>query len=350
MKNVEKILLVSMNGFSNAGGVEKVSYYLNELLSQKYETKVVTKTKLNFGKLNNLLQPILISLKLKFCKYTRKSLIIANSWHCFLFPADISVHHGTSAGIMLKTGEVNMSLKITAWMEKVSAKKANHILSVSENCKKELIEYYGIDEKKITVINNFVQDDVFTPEGEYDKNDKNGIINVCFSGALISKKGMEKLNEFSKYIEENKFKIPLHLNIATNYERNAEDFKNRKNTTIRTGLTSTQMPDFYRENDVMFFPTKYEGFSMAVLEALSSGLCLTGTDFAVTPEVIKYDFCHHIEQDTPMSEIAAAIIKLAEKYRGRKKEIHEIIKKDFGTEQYKKKIFDFVEERITSRK
>ena len=350
MKNVEKILIVSMNGFSNAGGVEKVSYYLNELLSQKYETKVVTKTKLNFGKVNNLLQPILISLKLKFFKYAKKSLIIANSWHCFLFPADISVHHGTSAGIMLKTGEVNTSLKITAWMEKVSAKKAKRILAVSENCKKELIEYYGIEENKITVINNFVQDDVFTPEGDYDKNDKKGIINVCFSGALISKKGMEKLNEFSKYIEENNFKIPLHLNIATNYERNAEDFKNRKNTTIRTGLTSTQMPDFYRENDVMFFPTKYEGFSMAVLEALSSGLCLTGTDFAVTPEVIKYDFCHHIEHDTPVSEIAEAIIKLAEKYRGRKKEIHEIIKNDFGTEQYKKKIFDFVEERINSRK
>ncbi len=349
MKNVEKILIVSMNGFSNAGGVEKVSYYLNELLSQKYETQVVTRTKLNFGKLNNLLQPLLISLKLRLSRRAGNSLIIANSWHCFLFPADISVHHGTSAGIMLKTGEINTSLKITAWMEKVSAKKAKHILAVSENCKKELIEYYGIKENKISVINNFVQDDVFFPAGDSEKNAKKDVINVCFSGALISKKGMEKLNDFSKYIEENDFKIPLHLNIATNYERNAQDFMNRKNTSIRTGLISTQMPDFYRENDVMFFPTKYEGFSMAVLEALSSGLCLTGTDFAVTPEVIKYDFCHHIEHDTPVSEIAEAIIKLAEKYRGRKNEIHEIIKNDFGTEQYKKKIFDFVEERISAR-
>lgn len=338
-----------MNGFSNAGGVEKVSYYLNELLSQKYETQVVMKSKLSFGKLNNLIQPVLISLKLKFSKSAKKSLVIANSWHCFLFPADISVHHGTSAGIMLKTGEVNMSLKITAWMEKVSAKKAKHILSVSENCKKELIEYYGIDEKKITVINNFVQDDVFAPAAEADKKSKLEVINVCFSGALISKKGMEKLNEFSKYIEENTFKIPLHLNIATNYERNAQDFKNRKNTSIQTGLTSTKMPDFYRKNDVMFFPTKYEGFSMAVLEALSSGLCLTGTDFAVTPEIIKYDFCHYIEHDTPVSEIAEAIIELAEKYNGKKNEIHLIIKNDFGTEQYKKKIFDFVEERISAR-
>ena len=350
MKEIKKILIVSMNGFSNAGGVEKVSYYLNELLKQKYETQVIQKTKLSFGKLNNLIQPVLISLKLKLGRYAKNSLIVANSWHCFLFPADISVHHGTSAGIMLKTGEVNMSLKITAWMEKVSAKKAKHILSVSENCKKELIELYGIDENKITVINNFVQDDVFTPAADADKKSKLDVINVCFSGALISKKGMEKLNEFSKYIEENEFKIPLHLNIATNYERNAQDFMNRKNTSIQTGLTSIQMPDFYRKNDVMFFPTKYEGFSMAVLEALSSGLCLTGTDFAVTPEVIKYDFCHHIEHDTPVSEITDAIIELAEKYHGRKKEIHEITKNDFGTEQYKTKIFNFVEERINVRK
>ena len=95
MKNNQKIFIVSMNGTSNAGGVEKVSYYLNEILSEKYDVKFITKTKFNFGKINNLIQPILISLKLLF---NHNRLIIANSWHCFLYPADISIHHGTLAG------------------------------------------------------------------------------------------------------------------------------------------------------------------------------------------------------------------------------------------------------------
>ncbi len=337
MKQTNKIFIVSMNGTSNAGGVEKVSYYLNEILSEKYDVKFITKTKINFGKINNLIQPILISLKL-FFKHNR--LIIANSWHCFLYPADISIHHGTSAGIMEKTGEKNLSLKITAWMEKVSAKKAKAILSVSENCKKELISYYGIPEDKIYVINNFVEDSVFYPQQDETKTDE---INVCFSGALCYKKGIDILQSLTQYIENHDLPRKIKFNIATNFDRNTEDFKNLKKITLQTGLNSTQMPEFYRKNDILFFPTRYEGFSMAALEAVSSGLCLIGSDFAVTPEFINYKFCMQINNSTKMEEIINGIIKLYDEFHNKKQEIHEQIKKDFGTVQYKEKLFAFIE-------
>ena len=142
----KKIYIVSQLGLSNAGGVEKVSYYLNELLKEKYDVQIITRGKLSFGKLNNLIQPLLISLRLAFLK---NKFVIGNSWHCFLYPADISIHHGTSAGIMKYTGEGGLSLKFTAWMEKSSAKRAKNVLAVSENCKKELVELYKIPEEKI---------------------------------------------------------------------------------------------------------------------------------------------------------------------------------------------------------
>ena len=50
---------------------------------------------------------------------------------------------------MKNTGEAGFSLKLTAWMEKISAKKAKSVLAVSQNCKNELIELYGIPESKI---------------------------------------------------------------------------------------------------------------------------------------------------------------------------------------------------------
>ncbi len=343
MKNNQKIFIVSMNGTSNAGGVEKVSYYLNEILSEKYDVKFITKTKLNFGKINNLIQPILISLKLLF-KHNR--LIIANSWHCFLYPADISIHHGTSAGIMDKTGENNLSLKLTAWMEKVSAKKAKSILSVSENCKKELISYYGIPEEKIYVINNFVEDSVFYPLKDTQKKEE---INVCFSGALCYKKGIDILKSLTQYIENHDLPRKIKFNIATNFDRNTEDFKNLKKITLQTGLNSSQMPDFYRKNDILFFPTRYEGFSMAALEAVSSGLCLIGSDFAVTPEFINYPFCQQIHFNTQIEEIVKGIIKLYDEFHNKKQEIHNQIKKDFGTEQYKQKLFSFINKIIENK-
>ena len=281
--------------------------------------------------------------------------MIGNSWHCFLYPADISIHHGTSAGIMKNTGESGLALKLTAWMEKVSARRAKLVLAVSENCKKELIELYGIQESKIEVLNNFVQDEVFTPaenKPEIQENIKK-VINVCFSGALCYKKGIDKLQEFSDYLE--KYENPeyiIKLNIATNYEKNAAPFMNRKNTTVRTGLTSSQMPDFYRQNDIMYFPTRYEGFSMAALEALSCGLCLVGSRFAVGPELEEMDFCKQIDLDTPVEKLVQTITSLYEKFycneklKKAKSQIHETIKETFGTEQYKDKLFKLIDVKI----
>ena len=105
----KKIYIVSQLGVGNAGGVEKVSWYLQSLLKEKYEVSILTRGKLSFGKLNNLIQPVLISLKLWRINFgkadSHKAFIIGNSWHCFLYPADISIHHGTSAGIIKYTGE-----------------------------------------------------------------------------------------------------------------------------------------------------------------------------------------------------------------------------------------------------
>ncbi len=349
----KKIYIVSQLGVSNAGGVEKVSYYLKELLKDKYDVHIITRGKFSFGKLNNLIHPFLISLRLLFLK---NKFVIGNSWHCFLYPADLSIHHGTSAGIIKNTGEGGMSLKLTAWMEKVSAKRAKSVLAVSQNCKNELIELYGIKPEKIIVLNNFVQDDVFAPasaSGE-SKNESGNIINVCFSGALLKKKGIDRLKDFSDYIEKGEIlskegkAYKIILNIATNYEKNAEIFKNKNNTKIRTGLKGSQMPDFYRANDIMFFPTRYEGFSMAALEALSAGLPLAGTKFSVSPELEAFDFCKLIREDCSQDEIAENIILLYEKYGNpeAKNIIHNTIKEHFGTQQYKKCLLDIIGEKI----
>lgn len=331
-----------MLGVSNAGGVEKVSYYLKEILKEKYKVEILQKGKIPFGKLNNLVHPILLSLHLCFKK---NAFVIGNSWHCFLYPADISVHHGTSAGIMKCTGEGGMSLKLTAWMEKVSARRAKHVLAVSENCKRELIELYGIPEDKIEVLNNFVQDEVFVPGEKKVSAQEDGkkVINVCFSGALCYKKGIDKLKAFSDYIESwSNPEYVIKLNIATNYEKNAEGFFGKKNTSVRTGLVSSQMPDFYRANEIMYFPTRYEGFSMAALEALSCGLPLIGTNFAVSPELKKYDFCDLITENTTESEIADRIINLFNQFcsstENKTSYIHQEIKLAFGIKQYKEKL------------
>ena len=129
----KKIILLSLNGIGNKGGVERVSWYLNDILNRNFDkVELITRGRLFKGKIGNLVWPFLLSLKLCFIP---NKIVIANSWHCFLYPADLSIHHGTMAGA-LKYSRLGKTAPITAFMEKVSARKAKKVLAVSLNCKK----------------------------------------------------------------------------------------------------------------------------------------------------------------------------------------------------------------------
>ncbi|MBP5401685.1 MAG: glycosyltransferase family 4 protein [Treponema sp.] len=328
------IYIVSLNGIENAGGVERVSYYFNEILSETYATKIISAPLKKAGKLGLLLNPFLISLKLMFIP---EKFVLCNSWHAFLCRADISVHHGTTYGINAHLPEtVSFGSKLIAWMEKVSAEKAKNVLSVSKNCSKELIENYKINPEKITLLNNFVDDKIFIPE---KKAGTDSVTRILFSGALVDRKGLSELIRLAAYIENKK---DYKLLIATNTGFNTEKFKNLKNTEIKIGLNINQMASFYAQGDVLFFPTRYEGFSMSTLEALSCGIPVAGSSFAVTDELINYKFCKRLDNFNP-EKVLEHISELKKNWKDKKDEIHEQIKKEFGKEIYRKKLFDYIQ-------
>ena len=333
----KKIILVSLNGIGNKGGVERVSWYLNEILTRNFENvQVLTRGKLMSGKIGNLIWPVLLSLKLCFIK---NKIVIANSWHCFLYPAELSIHHGTMAGAMQHT-KVGKAASITAFMEKVSARKAKKILAVSINCKNELENFYKINPDKIEVLNNFVNEEVFFPKKESAQDGTSKQINVLFSGSLDERKGIAKLIEFSNYIEDYEGPYQISFTIASNTKDANHFFEGRQKTKIVSGLGVEQMPDFYRAGDVLLFPTNYEGFSMSTMEALASGLCVIGTAFAIPDEIKSFDFCcRHDFED--VSKTVEEIIKLYETWHTRKEEIASKTITSFGKKQYEEKFVNY---------
>lgn len=327
------IYIISLNGTANAGGVERVSYYFNEILKEKYQTKIVTAPLKNTGKLGFVLNPVLISLRLFF---TPNKFVLCNSWNAFLYGADISVHHGTTYGINTHLPEtVTFGTKLLAKMEQISAKKAKNVLSVSMNCSRELVQNYKINPDKIFLLNNFVDDELFIPK----KTKKTAATKIIFVGSLGERKGLSNLVKLSDYLETVK---GYKLLIATNTKSNTQIFENHKNTQVFTGLNINEMTEFYTKGDVLYFPTKYEGFSMSTLEALSCGIPVVGSDFAVTDELIGYKFCKRIDDFEPANVLKEAD-KLKNKYQNKKEEIHNSIKKRFGKDVYKKQFLEYVE-------
>jgi glycosyltransferase involved in cell wall biosynthesis len=325
--NKSNITLVSLNGDDNSGGVERVTYYLKTVLSEKYGVSML-KRNAKPGKFDKLIYPLLFSLRLLFKK---NSIVISNSWQSFLYPVDFSIHHGTTAGYMRHAGIKSRKSALLAWMEKISARRTKTVIAVSENCKRELIELYGITPKKIVVLNNLVDERLFYPQAA----EKYGKTTILFSGRLEERKGLSSLLELAQAIESTD---KYQLKIATSSGYNAELFANFKNTVILSMLDINAMRVFYNSGDILYFPTKYEGFSMATLEALACGTPVLGTGFAIPEEIRHYDFAR-IEETADVEKILAAAEDMKQRFNHKRFEIHLTIAKDFGYEQYKAKLF-----------
>jgi glycosyltransferase involved in cell wall biosynthesis len=332
MKKTTNIVIVSLYGIGNKGGVERVCFYLNKILSKEYTVNILTRTKLSFGKLDAIIQPILIILKLLFM---RRKIVISNSWQSFFYPVDFSIHHGTFIGYIMNVPELDpLAVRIKGFMEKISGRQAKRIVAVSEHVKNELISLYRIKAEKIMVINNFVDESMFFPDLSI-KHDK---IIILFSGRLETGKGLVVLKLLSDYLEtiDN-----YSLFIACNNDLNVSLFSNNKKTKLFIGLQADQMCSFYNSGDILFFPTRYEGFSMVTLEALSCGIPVIGTNYAIQDGLCQYNFTE-IFDSSDIKELLKHIDILVSNYKGRKDEIHESIKQDFGYKQYETKLLSLI--------
>jgi glycosyltransferase involved in cell wall biosynthesis len=339
------IVIVSFNGVDNSGGVERVSWYLREMLSRRYPVLVFRRTKFSFGKFDIIIQPLLMSLRLFFLNIKDK-LVIANSWNSFLYPADFSIMHGTTKGTITRIPSLkSISSILMVFMEKTSAKIAKKNLAVSQDTKEEMTTSYHIHPEKITVFNNFVDEKIFYPILDGNSIADTDDICILFCGRLEIRKGLETLKKLSDYIE----KIDgFSLIVACNNEENTELFYGNKKTYIRIGLGINDLCAFYNSGDILFFPTLYEGFSMSTLEALCCGIPVLGTSEAIKDGLRNYDFVHiaDLSELDDLPALTHSIRLLVERCRDKKEEIHRTIVRDFGYEQYEKRLLSLIENTV----
>jgi glycosyltransferase involved in cell wall biosynthesis len=331
MKN---ITIVSLNGDDNSGGVERVVYYLKRILSEHYSVSVIQRRG-KTGKLDKIIYPVYFSLKLFFSR--KKGLVISNSWQSFLFPADFSIHHGTTAGYIKNAGSASKGSYFVAWMEKISAKTAKKIITVGLAGKKELEEFYAADPRKILILNNFVDEHLFYPVAHLPHDN----IRILFSGRLEERKGFSKILSLANVLQNT---AGFELFLAVNSDINCDKFSGMKNIRLFKNLNIPKMREFYSEGDILYFPSRYEGFSMATLEALSTGLPVIGSSFAVPEELRKYNFVQVFEggDEAVLLENIRTLCKTA---KDKKEYIHNTIAKDFGYDQYQKKLLAILEDR-----
>jgi len=146
------------------------------------------------------------------------------------------------------------------------AKRAKHIITVSEHSKKDLIDMLNIPESKVSVIYWGVDGKVFRPV----KREKNKIFTVGYVGGLGKRKNVELLIEAAKLLGNSvKVKIAGTGPQQENLGKLAEGLPNVEFVGF---VSEDDLPEFYNSLDVFTFPSHYEGFGVPVLEAMACGI------------------------------------------------------------------------------
>lgn len=169
--------------------------------------------------------------------------------------------------------------KIYAWKFRQTLSEADHIVAISACTKRDIIEFGGVDERKISVIYQS-----FSPRFSTNVDlrlqeqvaqryqlPKRYILHV---GSIEERKNILLAVKALHFLPED-----LSLVIVgrhTKYTDKVLSYAKKHHLSHRVrvfhGISDEELPLFYAQAEVFVYPSRYEGFGIPIVEAISCGL------------------------------------------------------------------------------
>lgn len=170
--------------------------------------------------------------------------------------------------------------------------KATNLIAVSESTKKDLVKFYGIDEKKVIVVHHGYEQQLAIDLNE-DASSSNQLLPeryILFLSTLQPRKNLEGLiDAFVEYKKRNpqaKEKLVVVGRSGWKYEKILEKInKNQNNVLYLNYVTDQQRFVILKNAKAMVLPSFYEGFGMTILEAFSMKVPVLCSNISSMPEV-----------------------------------------------------------------
>jgi UDP-glucose:(heptosyl)LPS alpha-1,3-glucosyltransferase len=206
--------------------------------------------------------------------------------------------------------------RLSPIIEKYNLKKCKKIIATSEGIKKEVMEFYQIPENKIVVIPNGVnpKECFFTKKERMKLREKLGFSKddkiLLFVGRNLKRKGLEYVLKSLPMVKEKNMKLII-CGGDDEYHRGIVRELNQEDRVIFVGDVKN-VPEYCAIGDVFVFPTFYEGFSFATLEAAASGLPVIAAVANGTEDLIENGKNGFLLKDRKPETIANKINQLFE--------------------------------------
>jgi glycosyltransferase involved in cell wall biosynthesis len=182
----------------------------------------------------------------------------------------------------------------------IAYRGANHILVTTHEMAKYITDTFGADPNKISVIPNFIDTELFKPQS----GPKNG--RMIFVGRLSKEKNVAALIEAA-----NKAQIGLDLVGEGKLLPDLRELASKLNADVRFlgRVANQELASRLSQYSIFALPSFYEGNPKALLEAMSCGIAVVGTDVPGIREVIQSGKTGFL-CGTRSGEIAAAISRI----------------------------------------
>ena len=187
------------------------------------------------------------------------------------------------------------------WLLARGAARATRILVPSAATKRELTEYYDVDESKISVIHEGVHpyflEDASGADEDDDKRDQDPTDPspqdfALYVGRFHSRKNLERLIDAFSILRKRR-RGPRHLVLAGRELWHGDPVANRirelglQDDVICPGhVSDRELARLYRRARVFVYPSLHEGFGLPPLEAMARGLPVLASNRSAMPEVL----------------------------------------------------------------
>jgi len=189
------------------------------------------------------------------------------------------------------SGLVHLYFYFLNWF---ACKRACHIIAISKNTKKDIMNFFKIDPKKISVVHSGVCEEFIIKEKsavEYLREKYSIPYNkkvLLYVGNLTPHKNVERLiSAFAKMQNKNDCCLVLAGKAFDIFSGNqkAKELGIEKSVVQMGFISQEELIDLYNLADLFVFPSIYEGFGLPVLESLACGTPVACSNTSSLPEV-----------------------------------------------------------------
>ena len=182
-------------------------------------------------------------------------------------------------------------------LEKIILKQKRYrqITCISEQCKREIMHHYKLPANDIGVIYNGVDTDAFTPRMRLQYKDivrakyriASDEVLLLFVGSGFKRKGLKYVIDAFPFIKDKKIKLlVVGKGKARKYQKLAKD--NGITDKIIFAGVYKNIQEIYAAGDIFVFPSEYDAFGTACLEAMASGLPVIASKTSGVSEIITH--------------------------------------------------------------